>query len=256
MADDSHSAQFPTTQWRLVIAAGNRAAPEARAELAELCDAYWYPIYAFIRRKGHSADEACDLAQDYFTRLFDKPVIAAADRSKGRFRAFLRTDCQHFLLDQDRRARVRARVLKAVSIDADDAESRYRFEPADDMTPDRIFDRTWALTLLDRVLGLLGQEYAAKDRSDEYDRLKFVLTQGKGAVPAANWPPSLARARAPCTLRCTASENAIARSSNRRSRPRSMTRLRWKRRFVGSSRPFDRESDLRLVRFSGSVRTG
>jgi DNA-directed RNA polymerase specialized sigma24 family protein len=112
-------------------------------------------------------------------------VIAAADQSKGRFRAFLRTDCQHFLLDRYRRKRVRARVLKTVSIDADDAENRYRFEPADTSTPERLFDRTWATILLDRVLGLLAQEYAEKGRADVFERLKVVLSQGKGAVPAA-----------------------------------------------------------------------
>jgi len=99
MAEASHSAQFPTTQWSRIIAAGDRAAPEARAALAELCEAYWYPIYALIRRRGHRPEESCDLAQDYFTRLLEKGVIAAADQSKGRFRAFLRTDCQHFLID-------------------------------------------------------------------------------------------------------------------------------------------------------------
>jgi DNA-directed RNA polymerase specialized sigma24 family protein len=160
MAESSHFVHFPTTHWSDVIAAGDRAAPEAVAALAALCEAYWYPIYAFIRCRIHSPDKAHDLAQDYFTRLLEKPVIAAADRSKGRFRAFLKTDCQHFLIDDHRRKRVRAAVLDTVSIDADDAENRYRFEPADDMTPDRIFDRTWAMTLLDRVLGLLADEYA------------------------------------------------------------------------------------------------
>jgi RNA polymerase sigma factor (sigma-70 family) len=185
MAEASHSAHFPTTQWSRIIAAGDRAAPEARSALSELCKAYWYPIYALIRRRSHSPDEACDLAQDYFTRLLEKGVIAAADRSRGRFRAFLSTDCQHFLIDYHRRMRVRARVLKPVSIDADDAESRYRFEPTDSLTPDRLFDRAWAMTLLDRVLGLLAQEYAQTGRADVFDRLKVVLSQGKGAVPTA-----------------------------------------------------------------------
>jgi RNA polymerase sigma-70 factor (ECF subfamily) len=185
MAEACQSARFPTTQWSRVIAAGNRAAPVARAALAELCEAYWFPIYALIRRRGHSPDEACDLAQDYFIRLLEKGVIAAADQSKGRFRAFLMTDCQHFLIDYHRRKHVRSRVLKTMSIDADDAESRYRFEPAEDMTPDRLFDRTWAVTVLVRVLGLLAQEYAAKGRAGVFDRLKVVLSQGKGAVPVA-----------------------------------------------------------------------
>jgi RNA polymerase sigma-70 factor (ECF subfamily) len=185
MTESRHSALFPTTHWSRIVAAGDRAAPEARAALAGLCEAYWYPIYALIRRRGHPPDEASDLTQDYFTRLLERRVIAAADRSKGRFRAFLKTDCQHFLLDKGRRKRVREGVLKTVSIDTDDAEDRYRFEPADGMTPDRLFDRTWAMTLLDRVLGLLAEEYAVKGKAEVFDRLKVVLTQGKGAVPAA-----------------------------------------------------------------------
>ena len=184
MTEASKSADFPTTRWSRVIAAGDRAAPEARAALAELCEAYWYPIYALIRRRGHRPEESCDLAQDYFTRLLEKGVIAAADQSKGRFRVFLRTDCQHFLIDHHRRQRARARVLKPISIDADDAENRYRFEPVYESTPDRLFDRAWATTLLDRVLGLLGQEYATEGRADVFDRLKVILSQGKGAVPA------------------------------------------------------------------------
>jgi RNA polymerase sigma-70 factor (ECF subfamily) len=185
MADASSPLHFPSTQWSQVIAAADRAAPEASAALAKLCEAYWYPIYAFIRCRSHSSEAASDLTQDYFTRLLENPVIAAADRSKGRFRAFLKTDCQHFLIDQGRRERVRARVLKTVPIDADNAESRYRFEPSDNMTPDRLFERTWATTLLERVLGLLAEEYAAKGKANVFDRLKVVLTQGRGAVPAA-----------------------------------------------------------------------
>jgi RNA polymerase sigma factor (sigma-70 family) len=185
MAEVSHSANFPSTQWSRVIAAADRAAPEASDALAALCQAYRYSSYAFIRCRSRSSEEASDLTQDCFTRLLEKPVFAAADRSKGRFRAFLKTDCQHFLINKGRRKRVRAHVLKTVSIDAEDAESRYRFEPADTMTPDRIFDRTWAMTLLDRVLALLAQEYAAKGRADVFDRLKVILVQGKAAVPAA-----------------------------------------------------------------------
>jgi DNA-directed RNA polymerase specialized sigma24 family protein len=96
MTESSKSAHFPTTHWSRVIAAGDPAAPESRAALSELCAAYWYPIYALIRRRGSAPQDGCALAQDYFTRLLEKPAIAAADQSKGRFRAFLKTDCQHF----------------------------------------------------------------------------------------------------------------------------------------------------------------
>jgi RNA polymerase sigma-70 factor (ECF subfamily) len=183
---DTPTGSFPTTHWSLVLGAGHRAGPEARDALATLCRAYWYPIYAFIRRKGHDdPEDAQDLTQAYFARLLEKGVIAAADRRKGRFRAFLRTDCQHFLIDQYRRRRAREGETLPVSIDTRDAEGRYRFEPADGTTPDRLFDRAWAMTLLDRVLDLLAREYAETGRQEVFDRFKVVLTQGKGAVPAA-----------------------------------------------------------------------
>ena len=176
---------FPTTRWSLVLGAREGASADARAALAELCGTYWYPLYAFIRRKGYGPEDAQDLTQTYFARLLEKGVIAAADRSKGRFRAFLRTDCQHFLIDQYRRNAARGGVATPISIDARDAEGRYLFEPADEMSPDLLFDRAWAMTLLDRVLGLLAGEYAARGRSEVFDGLKVLLTGGKGAVPSA-----------------------------------------------------------------------
>ena len=126
-----------------------------------------------------------NLTQAYFARLLEKGVIAAADQAKGRFRTFLRTDCQHFLIDEHRRRSARGGTARPISIDARDAEGRYRIEPADDMTPDRLFDRAWAMTVLDRVLERLAGEFAAKGRAEVFDRLKIVLTQGKGAVPGA-----------------------------------------------------------------------
>ena len=97
MNESAQPAGFPTTHWSRVAHAADPAAPEAQAALAELCAAYWYPIYAFIRRKGHDPDEALDLTQDYFARLLETGVLAAADHRQGRFRAFLRTDCGFFL---------------------------------------------------------------------------------------------------------------------------------------------------------------
>jgi RNA polymerase sigma-70 factor (ECF subfamily) len=178
-------SEFPMTRWSLVMGAGHRSDPEAPGALAALCQSYWYPIYAFIRRKGNDPEVALDLTQAYFARLLEKGVIAAADPSKGRFRSFLRTDCQHFLIDGRRRDLVKNGGVAHVSIDTRDAEGRYRFEPADAMTPDRLFDRIWAKTLLDRVFKRLASEYLAKGRSDVFDRLKVILTHGRGAVPTA-----------------------------------------------------------------------
>jgi DNA-directed RNA polymerase specialized sigma24 family protein len=183
---DPHGAgQFPSTHWSLVVKAGSPGSLEARAALEKLCSAYWYPIYAFIRRKGNGHDEALDLTQGYFARLLERDRIVAANPSKGRFRAFLRTDCQHFLIDQFRRMTAWGGGSPTVSIDEHRAEDRYRFEPADTLTPDRLFDRAWALTLLDHVLDLLASEYATKGNTELFDRLKIVLTQGKGSVPSA-----------------------------------------------------------------------
>jgi DNA-directed RNA polymerase specialized sigma24 family protein len=176
------TGSFPSTRWSLIVRAGALASSEDRAALTELCSLYWYPLYAFIRSKGNDPDRSLDLTQSFFARLLEKGVIARADRSKGRFRSFLRTDCQHFLVDNLRRERVRARVLKPVSIDRDFAENRYRHEPVDRMTPDRVFDRAWAMTLLDRVLEILADNYAASSRSDIFEKLKIVLTQGRDAV--------------------------------------------------------------------------
>jgi DNA-directed RNA polymerase specialized sigma24 family protein len=179
------SERFPSTHWSLVSRAGSPESPQARAALAELCSVYWYPIYALIRRKGNGPDQALDLTQEFFARLLEKGTFAAADPGKGRFRAFLRTDCHYFLIDHLRRARAWGGGIPTVSIDARGAEERYCFEPSDTLTPDRLFYRAWALTLLDKVLDLLACEYAAKGRSELFDRLKIALTQGKGAVAAA-----------------------------------------------------------------------
>ncbi len=180
------SGRFPSTNWSLVTRAGSPASPQARAALAELCSVYWYPVYAFIRRKGNGPDQALDLTQGFFARLLENGILAAVEPGKGRFRAFLRTDCQHFLIDQFRRRTAWGGGAPTVSIDAHGAEDRYRFEPADTLTPDRLFDRAWALTLLDKVLDLLAREYAAKGRFRACSTiLKIVLTQGKGAVAAA-----------------------------------------------------------------------
>lgn len=178
---------FPTTQWSRVVRAGDPAAPGARDALAELCDAYWYPIYALIRRRGHPPEEACDLTQDYFVRILEKGTLAAADRARGRFRGFLKTDCGFFLADR----RDRDQALKrgggraVVSFDALDAEARYRAEPADVATPELLFDHAWALTLLEGVLDQLDAEYADSGRAALFDRLRVVLTGGPDAAPYA-----------------------------------------------------------------------
>jgi RNA polymerase sigma-70 factor (ECF subfamily) len=181
------AARFPTTCWSRVVAARERATPEAREALADLCAAYWYPIYAFIRRGGHGPDQALDLTQDYFAQLLERATVAAADPGKGRFRSFLLADCTHFLNNRyhhDHAAK-RGGGVAQLSIDGRDAEGRYLREPSHDRTPERLFERTWALALLDGVLAQLRSEYEASARGAAFDALKVVLTDSPRAVPYA-----------------------------------------------------------------------
>jgi len=177
------TSSFPMTRWSLITRAAAPGSPQARAALEELCSVYWYPLYAFIRRKGNPPDRALDLTQDFFARLLEKDLLHAVDPRRGRFRGFLQFACKNFLIDAWRQKREVSAT--AIPIDGQAAEGRYVNEPADNMTPERLFDRAWALTLLERVLGLLGAEYSASGRAELFDQLKVVLTEGKGAVRAA-----------------------------------------------------------------------
>ncbi len=188
-APDSHAAlrRFPTTDWSLVVSAANPDAAAARESLGTLCGAYWYPIYAYIRHRGHPPDRAQDLTQDFFTRVLEKGLFAEADPGRGRFRSFLRTVCIHYLANRRdwQQAHKRGGGRSILSIDGSDAETRYAREPAHTLTPERIFDRTWALTLLSRVLGQLRWEYEESGRGAVLDELGSVLTEDSQAAPYA-----------------------------------------------------------------------
>jgi DNA-directed RNA polymerase specialized sigma24 family protein len=178
---------FPTTHWSRVVAAGDGDGSGAREALAELCSAYWFPLYAFVRRKGNDTDRALDLTQAYFARLLERRIVAAADPARGRFRSFLRTDCSHFLAHERERdgAACRCGGRTMLVIAAGDAESRYRLEPSHGETPERLFDRDWALALLESVLAGLRLEYERTDRGATFEVLKVVLTEGPRSVRQA-----------------------------------------------------------------------
>jgi RNA polymerase sigma-70 factor (ECF subfamily) len=167
-----------------VVATRDRLTPEAREALAELFSAYWYPLYAFIRRKGRGPEQALDLTQDYFARLLERQTVAAADPSRGRFRSFLLADCTRFLADCRERdhAAKRGGGLAPLSIDARDAEGRYLREPAHEQTPERLFERDWALALLDDVLARLRDEYERSGRGTAFEALKFALTDSPRTI--------------------------------------------------------------------------
>ena len=167
--------------------AASHHAGSARDALAELCTRYWYPLYAFIRRKGRGPEDALDLTQGYFARLLKRDTVAAADPHNGRFRSFLLADCTRFLAAQPARdgAAQWGGGAAPLSIDARDAEGCYQREPAHGRTPERLFDRDWALTLLDGVLARLRSEYEESERARLFEELKIVLTDGTRTVPHA-----------------------------------------------------------------------
>jgi RNA polymerase sigma factor (sigma-70 family) len=181
-SEPSDAAGFAATRWTLVLAAARgNVTPRAAAAMAELCRVYWYPLYAYVRRRGHDNHEAEDLTQEFFLRLLAKNYLAAADREKGKFRAFLLASLKHFLANEwDRsQAQKRGGGQTVLPISTVDAESRYRLEPWHDLTPERLFERQWALTVLDQVLRRLRAEFAADGKEAVFDKLKHFLTGGR-----------------------------------------------------------------------------
>lgn len=179
-----HRDRFATTHWSVVVSAGDARSSQAERSLAVLCENYWFPLYAFVRRAGHSAEDAQDLTQEFFVRLLDKNFLAVADRQKGRFRTFLLTAVKHFLANEQDRARAKKRGGGQAIVSLEDLESRYGREPVDTLTPERIFERQWALALLNQVLSRLQAEMTANNKGLLFDTLKDHLTGNQSASHA------------------------------------------------------------------------
>jgi len=180
-SDKTHSGRkFCTTHWSVVLNAGSDDSSAGKA-LDELCRTYWYPLYAFARRKGFSSTDAQDLTQGFFARFIEKKYLDDVDQSKGKFRSFLLTSMTHFLLNEidKNKAQKRGGGHKLISIDAELAEKRYSLEPSHDLSADKLFERNWALTLLDNVLNNLRGEYVEGGKELLFEQLKEVLTSGK-----------------------------------------------------------------------------
>ena len=175
-ADTAHG-RFEVTRWSIVLAARGDD-PAARGALEILCLNYWYPLYAFVRRQGHQPHDAQDLTQEFFAALLQKGWLEGVAREKGKFRSFLLASMKHFLSNQRDRARAQKRGggRPPISLDTHSAESRYAMEPVDGTTPEKIFDRRWAITLLEQVLGRLRAELAARGSSVLFDELKASLS--------------------------------------------------------------------------------
>ena len=173
------AANFALTHWSVVLAAGRADSTHAHVALEKLCRTYWPPIFAFIRRQGHNPHDAQDLTQAFFARLLEQKSLAAVDRAKGRFRSFLLATLKHFLANEWDKACAQKRgggqVL--IPIDAQSMETSGGLDPADKLTAEKIFDRRWALTLLDQALSRLRAEYAADGKAELFAELKVTLTE-------------------------------------------------------------------------------
>lgn len=191
MPNPPQQRHFATTQWSLVLVAGRGEDSASRRALASLCESYWYPLYAYIRRRVDDVHEAQDLTQAFFGHLLEKQAIAKADRTRGRFRAFLITALKNFLAGEWEKSRAAKRGggRAAIPLDFEAGESRYRIEPADTLTPEMLYERRWILTLLDHVLDGLRGELVAAGKAEQFEQLKGMLT---GEATAAQYEQAAA----------------------------------------------------------------
>lgn len=178
---------FATTHWTVVLAAGRRSTPQADRALEELCRTYWYPLYAYVRRQGHSKEDAEDLTQGFFASFLKRNYLEGLSSERGRFRAFLLAALKHYLANERDRAgrQKRGGGVVPLSLDWQDAEARYQIDPADQLSPDKLYDRAWAMTLLEQVIARLRADCAAEGRAGGFEQLKPFLMVGKGAIPYA-----------------------------------------------------------------------
>jgi RNA polymerase sigma-70 factor (ECF subfamily) len=178
---------FATTHWTVVLAAGGHRSPQADRALEELCRAYWFPLYAYIRRRGHTKEDAEDLTQAFFTKLLAKNFLAGLESEKGKFRAFLLASLKHFLAnewDKSQRQK-RGGGETPLSLDWQTADTQFQVAATNAPGPDQAFDREWAVTLLAKVIGRLQKECEAEGKAKLFEQLKIFLTAGKGELSHA-----------------------------------------------------------------------
>jgi RNA polymerase sigma-70 factor (ECF subfamily) len=193
MTTDSPSTSAPgdifaTTHWTVVLAAGQRHTPQSDGALEELCRTYWFPLYAYVRRRGHTKEDAEDFVQEFFARFLEKNYLAGLSAERGRFRAFLLAALKHFLANEWDKSQAQKRGGGAahLSLDWQTADTKFQFAATNEPSPDKAFDREWALALLAKVIERLQQECAADGKAKLFEQLKIFLTAGKGALSHAD----------------------------------------------------------------------
>lgn len=187
------SPAFATTRWSMILAARGTGEPEARRALEELCTLYWYPLYAFARRRGHDVEEAQDLVQGFFARFLARDALARVAPGRGRFRSFLLACLRNHIADERDRARAKRRGggIAPLSLDFEDAEGRYIREPATGLTPEHLYERRWALALLERVLLRLEADYAEAGKTPLFEALRSHLAGDSDRAPHAELAATL-----------------------------------------------------------------
>ena len=189
----AHQSVFATTHWSVVLAAGRSDVPQARDALEKLCQTYWYPLYAYVRRRGYARANAEDLTQAFFAWLLERDWLGVADQQRGRFRSFLLTSISNFLANEWDKARTQKRGGgRIVSLPFDDAEAGCVREPVDNFTPEQSFEWRWALTLLEQVMNRLSAEFARDGKAELFEALKPCLLGERTAQPYATLASKLA----------------------------------------------------------------
>ena len=183
-AESIQRGPFATTRWSVVLAAGGERSPGSQQALVSLCETYWQPLYAYVRRRGHSVDDAQDLVQEFFARLLEKESVASADPGRGKFRSFLLASLNHFLASEWRRNRAQKRggARPILSLDFQQGET-FLAGAADDLTPEKVYERKWALTLLTTALSKLRDEYVAAGKLPLLEALQPYLSGDEEAAP-------------------------------------------------------------------------
>ncbi len=178
---------FATTRWSLVLAAGNNADDDSDSALAELCTQYWSPLYAYARRRGYNADDARDLTQAFFVKLLENRDLQAADQTRGRFRTFLLAAMKNFISGQWRKdnAQKRGGAVELLPLDFDSAEQSYGLEPFHELTPEAVYERRWALSLLDHAVTDLQIQYTRDGKAELFAALKGFLGSEQDVLPYA-----------------------------------------------------------------------
>jgi RNA polymerase sigma factor (sigma-70 family) len=178
---------FVSTRWTMVLSAGRKSSPQSDRALSELCQIYWYPLYVFVRGRGHTHEDAEDIVQAFFGRFLEKNYLDGLSAERGKFRAFLLACLKHFLANESDKAsrQKRGGGVQHLSLDWQDAEARFQLEPRDEASPDRAFDRAWALALLERVITRLREECMAAGNARLFEETRGYLMVGESAIPYA-----------------------------------------------------------------------